>query len=107
MHPWLESIVNLCRKRKNDPFALFDEDPLATSINLKNHCYGDFSSAFVQANEAMEDRSQIEVGSSNALFLGVYDGHSGFEASDYITQNLFNNLLGLYLSLMKKFSSFY
>jgi len=93
MHPWLENIVNLCRNRKNDNLALFDEGPLASSINLKSHCYGEFSSAFVQANEAMEDQSQVEVGSRNALFLGVYDGHGGFEASQFISEHLFDDLL--------------
>ena len=93
MHPWLENIVNLCRNRKNDNMALFDQDPHATSINLKNHYYGEFSSAFVQANEAMEDQSQVEVGSRNALFLGVYDGHGGFEASQFISEHLFDDLL--------------
>jgi len=73
--------------------ALFDQDPHATSINLKNHYYGEFSSAFVQANEVMEDQSQVEVGSRKALFLGVYDGHSGSEASHYITNHLFDHLL--------------
>ncbi|AES81282.2 probable protein phosphatase 2C 43 [Medicago truncatula] len=95
MHPWLENIVNLCRKRKNDNInmALFDQDPHASSIDLKRHCYGQFSSAFVQANEAMEDHSQVEVASRKALFLGVYDGHAGFEASVFITQHLFDHLL--------------
>ena len=74
--------------------ALFDVDPLPSSIDLKRHCYGEFSSAFVQANTDMEDRSQVEVASRKALFLGVYDGHGGFEASNFITENLFDNLLG-------------
>jgi hypothetical protein len=107
MHSWLENIVNLYRNMRNNNFALFDEDPLGRSINLQSHCYGEFSSAVVQANTAMEDQSQIEVASDNALFLGIYDGHGGIEASRFICEHLFKNLLSEYLSLIKKFVSFY
>ncbi|XP_003599394.3 probable protein phosphatase 2C 43 [Medicago truncatula] len=78
---------------RNDNFALFDEDPLGRSINLQSHCYGEFSSAVVQANTTMEDQSQIEVASNNALFLGIYDGHGGTQASRFICEHLFKNLL--------------
>ncbi|PNX67663.1 putative protein phosphatase 2C 43-like protein, partial [Trifolium pratense] len=49
--------------------------------------------ANAQANTIMEDQSQVEVASHNALYLGVYDGHGGVEASLYVLNNLFNNLL--------------
>jgi len=92
---------------KDDNFASFNEDPLAKSINLKRHCCGEFSSAVVQANTAMEDRSQVEVASRNALFLGVHDGHGGFNTSKFICEHLFKNLLSQYLSLIKKFISWF
>lgn len=73
-------------------------DGLLWHKDLGNHVYGDFSMAVVQANTSLEDRSQLESGpftSSNdtqGTFIGVYDGHGGFEASQFVTDNLFSNL---------------
>ncbi|CAJ2671586.1 unnamed protein product [Trifolium pratense] len=92
MHKVLQTVVNLF-KRKNDDLIAFDEDPYTRSINLERHCFGEFSMANAQANTIMEDQSQVEVASHNALYLGVYDGHGGVEASLYVLNNLFNNLL--------------
>lgn len=77
--------------------------------DLGHHAAGEFSMAVVQANNLMEDSSQIESGpfdldgswsassgGSESLccgtFVGVYDGHGGPETSRYITDNLFPNL---------------
>ncbi|KAK6924528.1 PPM-type phosphatase-like domain [Dillenia turbinata] len=63
------------------------------------HLTGEFSMAVVQANNLLEDQSQIESGCLSTLesgpygtFVGVYDGHGGPETSRYINDNLFQNL---------------
>lgn len=63
------------------------------------HLFGDFSMAVVQANNLLEDQSQIESGSLSLLdsapygtFVGVYDGHGGPETSRYVNDHLFQNL---------------
>ncbi|KAF7818562.1 putative protein phosphatase 2C 38 [Senna tora] len=74
-------------------------DGLLWYKDLGNHVYGEFSMAVIQANSSLEDRSQLESGplTSNLLgpqgtFIGVYDGHGGTEASQFVTDNLFFNL---------------
>ncbi|KAL6011795.1 hypothetical protein ACLOJK_002261 [Asimina triloba] len=55
--------------------------------------------AVVQANNLLEDQSQIETGPLSLLepgphgtFIGVYDGHGGPETSRYICDHLFQHL---------------
>ncbi|CAL0299563.1 unnamed protein product [Lupinus luteus] len=74
-------------------------DGLLWYKDFGNHVYGEFSMAVIQANSSLEDRSQVESGplSSNHLgpqgtFIGVYDGHGGTEASQFVTDNLFSNI---------------
>lgn len=67
-------------------------DSLLWSKDLEKHSLGEFSFAVVQANEVIEDQSQVETGQS-ATFAGVYDGHGGPEASRYICDNLFLHLV--------------
>ncbi|CAI0626237.1 unnamed protein product [Linum tenue] len=55
---------------------------------------GDFSMAVVQANQVLEDQSQIESGSFGT-FVGVYDGHGGPEAARYVCDHLFRNFLAI------------
>ncbi|CAN1775616.1 Probable protein phosphatase 2C 48 [Linum perenne] len=47
--------------------------------------------AVIQANGVLEDYSQLESG-PNGTFVGVYDGHAGHQASQFISNNLFFNL---------------
>lgn len=63
------------------------------------HSLGDFSMAVVQANNLLEDQSQIESGSlsfsdsgPSGTFVGVYDGHGGPETSKFVNEHLFNHL---------------
>ncbi|KAK2363500.1 Protein phosphatase 2C family protein [Trifolium repens] len=70
----------------------FNTDPLAWSRPLVRHHYGEFSMAAVQANMDMEDQSQVEVG-TDALFVGVYDGHKGDTAAIYLRNHVFRELL--------------
>ncbi|KAJ4831461.1 hypothetical protein Tsubulata_016751 [Turnera subulata] len=74
-------------------------DGLLWHKDLVNHAYGEFSMAVIQANNVLEDQSQLESGplgstssSPQGTFVGVYDGHAGNEASRFISHNLFPNL---------------
>ncbi|GAU31483.1 hypothetical protein TSUD_332580 [Trifolium subterraneum] len=60
-----------------DPVA-FTNDPLAWSRPL--------------ANMDMEDKSQVEVG-TDALFVGIYDGHKGNTVSIYLREQIFRELI--------------
>ncbi|THU55939.1 hypothetical protein C4D60_Mb11t11930 [Musa balbisiana] len=50
---------------------------------------GEFSMAVVQANQVLEDQSQIESGPFGT-FIGVYDGHGGPDAARYVCDHLFS-----------------
>ncbi|XP_004144860.1 probable protein phosphatase 2C 60 [Cucumis sativus] len=63
------------------------------------HLNGEFSMSVIQANNLLEDQSQIESGSLSlqesgprGTFVGVYDGHGGPETSRYICDHLFQHL---------------
>lgn len=73
------------------------EDPLLWCRSLDKHSYGEFSFAVVQANEVLEDQSQVETG-RDATFVGVYDGHGGPDASRFISDHLFLHLMSEPLS---------
>ncbi|KAG6437387.1 hypothetical protein SASPL_102302 [Salvia splendens] len=67
--------------------------------DLGQHVSGDFSMAVIQANNLLEDQSQLESGPLSLLdsgpcgtFVGVYDGHGGPETSRFVNQTLFTNL---------------
>ncbi|WJX84031.1 [pyruvate dehydrogenase (acetyl-transferring)]-phosphatase [Trifolium repens] len=49
--------------------------------------------AAVKANMDMEDQSQVEVG-TDALFVGVYDGHKGDTTAIYLRDHIFREILG-------------
>nr|GEW73027.1 probable protein phosphatase 2C 68 [Tanacetum cinerariifolium] len=68
------------------------DDDLVWSRDLEKHALGEFSFAVVQANNVLEDHSQVEIG-RNATFVGVYDGHGGAQAADYVCDHLFNHLI--------------
>ncbi|KAJ6698567.1 ALPHABET ISOFORM E-RELATED [Salix purpurea] len=67
-------------------------DSLLWSRDLEKHSFGEFSFSVVQANEIIEDHSQVETG-RDATFIGVYDGHGGPDASRFISDHLFLNLM--------------
>ncbi|XP_051134605.1 probable protein phosphatase 2C 60 [Andrographis paniculata] len=63
------------------------------------HFNGEFSMAVVQANNLLEDQSQLESGCLSlndsgpyGTFVGIYDGHGGPETSRYINEHLFQYL---------------
>lgn len=86
-----------------------DNDGLLWSRDLEKHSCGEFSYAVVQANEVIEDHSQVETGHF-ATFVGIYDGHGGPEASRFISDNLFLHLMSeafsAYLTLLTFLQSF-
>lgn len=60
---------------------------------------GEFSMAVVQANNLLEDQSQVESGplsmadpGPQGTFVGVYDGHGGPETSRFVNDNMFHHL---------------
>lgn len=63
-------------------------DGLLWHMDLKPHPSGDFSIAVMQANSSLEDQSQVYT-SPSAIYIGVYDGHGGPEASRFVNRHLF------------------
>uniref|UniRef100_A0A1J3I089 protein-serine/threonine phosphatase n=1 Tax=Noccaea caerulescens TaxID=107243 RepID=A0A1J3I089_NOCCA len=63
------------------------------------HLAGELSMAVVQANNLLEDQSQVESGPLSTLdsgpygtFVGIYDGHGGPETSRFVNDHLFQHL---------------
>ncbi|KAI3986518.1 hypothetical protein MKX01_038837 [Papaver californicum] len=52
---------------------------------------GDFSMAVVQANQVLEDQSQIESYGGDTTFVGVYDGHAGPDTARYVCDHLYRH----------------
>ncbi|KAJ3688193.1 hypothetical protein LUZ61_017357 [Rhynchospora tenuis] len=67
---------------------------------LARHLYGQYSMALAQANVQFEDRCQLESGplsniipnGPTGVFVGIYDGHGGDRCSQFVLDNLFNDL---------------
>ncbi|XP_038998045.1 LOW QUALITY PROTEIN: probable protein phosphatase 2C 46 [Hibiscus syriacus] len=75
------------------------QDGLLWYKDSGQHINGEFSMAVVQANNLLEDQSQLESGCLSShesgpygTFVGVYDGHGGPETSRYINDHLFQHL---------------
>lgn len=104
----LSRLINLlraCWRPSSDRYthtgsdAVGRQDGLVWYKDTGQHLNGEFSMAVVQANNLLEDQSQIESGPLSSLesgpygtFVGVYDGHGGPETSRYINEHLFQNL---------------
>ncbi|CAJ1971784.1 unnamed protein product [Sphenostylis stenocarpa] len=67
------------------------KDDLLWFCDIGRFAAGDFSMVVVQANQVLEDQSQIESGPFGT-FVGVYDGHGGPDCSQYVCDDLFRNL---------------
>ncbi|ONK72684.1 uncharacterized protein A4U43_C04F22010 [Asparagus officinalis] len=81
------------------PDSLGHQDGLLWYKDSGHHVSGDFSMAVVQANNLLEDQSQLESGSLSLLesgpsgtFVGIYDGHGGPETSRYINDHLYGHI---------------
>ncbi|KAK4424035.1 putative protein phosphatase 2C 60 [Sesamum alatum] len=75
------------------------QDGLLWYKDSGQHFNGEFSMAVVQANNLLEDQSQLESGSLSSsdsgpygTFVGIYDGHGGPETSRFINDHLFQHL---------------
>uniref|UniRef100_A0A803MBE8 protein-serine/threonine phosphatase n=1 Tax=Chenopodium quinoa TaxID=63459 RepID=A0A803MBE8_CHEQI len=101
----LISFLKACWRPSSDRYSHSGSDAAGRQEGLLwykdtgKHINGDFSMAVVQANNLLEDQSQIESGCLSLLdtgpfgtFVGVYDGHGGPETSRYINDNLFHHL---------------
>lgn len=77
-------------------FSREGKDGLLWFRDIGKYAAGEFSMAVVQANQVLEDQSQIESGQFGT-FVGVYDGHGGPEAARYVCDNLFRNFQGLFI----------
>ncbi|KAK6941920.1 PPM-type phosphatase-like domain [Dillenia turbinata] len=102
MFSWIRTVVTACwrpvqryvRMNKDDVSMGRADDALLWYRDLEKHSCGEYSFAVVQANEVMEDQSQVETG-RDSIFVGVYDGHGGPEASRFICDHLFQHLMRL------------
>lgn len=72
--------------------------------DLGSHLNGEFSMAVIQANNLVEDHSQLVSGplssqqsGPSGTFVGVYDGHGGPETARFVNDNLFPNLKSTFL----------
>ena len=102
MFSWLARLTLACwgpLARRYVPMSKDDDnsrsganDALIWCRDLEKHSFGEFSFAVVQANEIIEDHSQVETG-RDATFVGVYDGHGGPDASRFICDHLFLHLM--------------
>ncbi|XP_076956620.1 putative protein phosphatase 2C 42 [Bidens hawaiensis] len=68
----------------------FEKDGLLWYRDIGKYGGGEYSMAVVQANQVLEDQSQIESGPFGT-FVGVYDGHGGPDVARYVCDNLFRN----------------
>ena len=74
-------------------------DGLLWYKDVGRHANGEFSMAVVQANNLLEDQSQVESGPMSLLegspqgtFVGVYDGHGGPEAARFVNDRLYKHI---------------
>ncbi|KAG2706054.1 hypothetical protein I3760_05G086500 [Carya illinoinensis] len=103
MLPELMNFLRACFQPRSYVHAASDavgrQDGLLWYKDSGQHLNGEFSMAVVQANNLLEDQSQLESGSLSShetgpygTFVGIYDGHGGPETSRYINVHLFQHL---------------
>lgn len=101
----LMNLLRACFRPRSDRYVHSNSDSVGRQDGLLwykdsgHHVSGEFSMAVVQANNLLEDQSQVESGSLSThefgpygTFVGVYDGHGGPETSRYINDHLFQHL---------------
>ncbi|KAK0580770.1 hypothetical protein LWI29_006096 [Acer saccharum] len=101
----LMNFLRACFRPRSERYVHTNSDSVGRQDGLLwykdtgHHLNGEFSMAVVQANNLLEDQSQVESGSLSThesgpygTFVGVYDGHGGPETSRYITDHLFQHL---------------
>ncbi|MBA0572631.1 hypothetical protein Golob_002958 [Gossypium lobatum] len=101
----LMNLLKACFRPRSDRFIHKNadtgghQDGLLWYKDTGQHVNGEFSMAVVQANNLLEDQSQLESGCLSThesgpygTFVGVYDGHGGPETSRYVNDHLFQHL---------------
>ncbi|KAG7975738.1 hypothetical protein I3843_06G114500 [Carya illinoinensis] len=101
----LMNFLRACFRPRSDPYVHKGsdsggrQDGLLWYKDCGQHLNGEFSMTVVQANNLLEDQSQIESGSLSlhetgpyGTFVGIYDGHGGPETSRFINDHLFQHL---------------
>ncbi|KAJ8460263.1 hypothetical protein OPV22_033189 [Ensete ventricosum] len=101
----LMNLLKACWQPSSNKYAHASSDVIGRKDGLLwykdsgQHVFGEFSMAMVQANNLLEDQSQIETGPLSSVefgpygtFVGVYDGHGGPETSCYVNDHLFPHL---------------
>ncbi|XP_042036503.1 probable protein phosphatase 2C 38 [Salvia splendens] len=95
--PSVESRAVNCNNRGGNPSGCVDG--LWWYKDIAQHIHGEFSMAVIQANNVLEDQCQVESGPMSSMeagprgtFVGIYDGHAGPEASQFINNHLFKNI---------------
>ncbi|URE38928.1 phosphatase 2C [Musa troglodytarum] len=101
----LMNLLKACWQPSSNKYANAGSDVIGLKDGLLwykdsgQHVYGEFSMAMVQANNLLEDQSQLETGPLSSVefgpygtFVGVYDGHGGPETSCYVNDHLFPHL---------------
>ncbi|WCJ23301.1 Protein phosphatase 2C family protein [Euphorbia peplus] len=90
----LMNLLSLCFRGRHGQDSSsntqFGKEGLLWFRDLGRYGSGEFSMAVMQANQVLEDQTQIESGSFGT-FVGVYDGHGGPEASRYVCDHLFKH----------------
>ncbi|GAV63729.1 PP2C domain-containing protein [Cephalotus follicularis] len=94
---WKPSVTGENASRSGD--ASGRADGLLWHKDIGRHVGGEFSMAVIQANNLLEDYSQLESGPMSSLefgpqgtFVGIYDGHGGPEAAQFVNDRLFGHL---------------
>lgn len=81
---------NVDNNYNNNGGGEFGKEGLLWFRDIGKYGGGEFSMAVIQANQVLEDQSQIESGPFGT-FVGVYDGHGGPEAARYVCDHLFRH----------------
>lgn len=94
---WKPSVVGENSSRGGDVSGRVDG--LLWYKDTGHHVGGEFSMAVIQANNLLEDYSQLESGPMSSLesgpqgtFVGIHDGHGGPEAARFVNNCLFDHI---------------
>ncbi|KAL6977274.1 [pyruvate dehydrogenase (acetyl-transferring)]-phosphatase [Sarracenia purpurea var. burkii] len=75
-----------------------------------HHVNGEFSMAVLQANNILEDQTQLESGPMSSIesgpqgtFVGIYDGHGGAEAARFVNNHLFDNIKSMFQFCLSRY----